>query len=58
MSLLAPGDALLAFIAGGLVLLVLYILKLRRRPLRVSSIIHWNPAAADAQANEPFQRLR
>ncbi|MCX5688614.1 MAG: BatA and WFA domain-containing protein, partial [Planctomycetota bacterium] len=58
MSLLAPGDAFLAFIAGGLVLLVLYILKLRRRPLRVSSIIHWNPAAADAQANEPFQRLR
>jgi len=58
MSLQAPGDALLAFIAGGITLLVLYVLKLRRRPLRVSTIAYWQPAKADAQANEPFQRLR
>ena len=58
MTLLAPADAIVAATAGGLLLLLLYILRLRRRPLRVSTILHWPTAAVDAQANEPFQRLR
>ncbi len=58
MTLLAPADAIVAATVGGLLLLVLYILRLRRRPLRVSTILHWPKAAVDAQANEPFQRLR
>lgn len=50
-----------AIIAGALTLpplLLLYMLKLRRRPVRVSTIMFWPAAAADAQANEPFQRIR
>ena len=58
MTLLAPADAIVAGVAGGLLLVLLYILRLRRRPMRVSTILHWPKAAVDAQANEPFQRLR
>jgi Ca-activated chloride channel family protein len=58
MTLLAPADAIVAGVAGGLMLVLLYILRLRRRPMRVSTILHWPKAAIDAQANEPFQRLR
>lgn len=58
MTLLAPADAIVAGVAGGLLLVLLYILRLRRRPMRVSMILHWPKAAVDAQANEPFQRLR
>ncbi|MEI7658133.1 MAG: VWA domain-containing protein [Phycisphaerae bacterium] len=58
MTLLAPADAIVAAAVGGLLLVLLYILRLRRRPLRVSSILHWPKAVVDAQANEPFQRLR
>jgi hypothetical protein len=58
MTLLAPADAIVAFASAGAFLLLLYVLKLRRRPLRVSTIAFWTRARADAQANEPFQRLR
>jgi hypothetical protein len=39
-------------------LLVLYLLKLRRRPLRVSSTLLWHQATRDLQVNVPFKLLR
>jgi len=56
--LLAPSNALLAASVVLPILLVLYMLKLRRRPLRVSTIAFWLRAPEDLQANEPFQRPR
>ena len=39
-------------------LLLLYFLKLRRRPLRVSSTLLWERAVHDLQVNVPFRWLR
>lgn len=39
-------------------LLLLYFLRLRRQPLRVSSTMLWERAVEDLHANTPFQRLR
>ena len=39
-------------------LLVWYFLKLRRRPVRVSSSFLWKSAAADLEVNVPFRWLR
>lgn len=39
-------------------LLLLYFLRLRRRPLRVSSVMFWERAAKDLQVNAPFQMIR
>lgn len=58
ITFLQPGAMFLA--AGLLVpaLLVLYILRLRRRPLRVSAAFLWLEAARDLQVNTPFARFR
>jgi hypothetical protein len=49
----------LAFILLGLSvpLLLLYFLKVRRQPRRVSSVLLWAPALRDQQASALFQRL-
>jgi hypothetical protein len=50
-----------ALIAAGIALpalLLLYVLKLRRRPLRVGSVLFWPEADAQTQANVPFRRLK
>ncbi|MEO1237157.1 MAG: BatA and WFA domain-containing protein [Planctomycetota bacterium] len=58
MSFLNPVTAL---IAAGLtvpLLVSLYFLKLRRRPVEVPSTLLWKKAIQDLQVNAPFQRIR
>lgn len=48
-------------VAAGLAvpaLLLLYFLKLRRRPVRVSSTLLWERAVTDLQVNAPFRMIR
>lgn len=55
---LTPIPALIAAAICVPILLALYLLKLRRRPLRVGSILFWPKASDDAQVNIPFRWLR
>lgn len=58
MTFLAPGAGL---IAAGIclpIVVLLYFLKLRRRPLRVSSTLLWERTVRDLQVNAPFRWLR
>lgn len=58
ITFLAP---IAGLIAAGLAiptLVLLYFLKLRRRPVRVSSTMLWDNAAADLQVNVPFRWIR
>lgn len=57
MSFLSP-LSLLWFIPLGGVVVVLYLLKLKRKEHVVSSVILWRDAVADIQANAPFQKLK
>ncbi|MBX3390171.1 MAG: VWA domain-containing protein [Phycisphaeraceae bacterium] len=54
MSFLAPTSALIAAALVLPALLAMYLLKLRRRPLRVSSIMLWPESASDIQVNVPI----
>lgn len=54
MSFLAPTSALIAAALVLPALLAMYLLKLRRRPLRVSSIMLWPESATDVQVNVPI----
>jgi uncharacterized protein YegL len=58
MTFLAPIPALLAAAVCVPALLALYLLRLRRRPVRVGSILHWPAATEDVQANVPLRWLR
>ncbi|MEO1583527.1 MAG: VWA domain-containing protein [Planctomycetota bacterium] len=58
MTLLAPLSAAAAAAIAGPLLLLLYVLKLRRKRLRVSSTMLWERAVDDLQVNEPFRWLR
>lgn len=49
--------AAVAFVGTALVLL-LYVLKLRRRPIRVSTTAFFSAAVDDLEANVPWRRLR
>ena len=58
MTLLAPMAALGVGLAGGLVVLTFYLLKLRRRPVRVSTTMFWEDHTRDLEANVPFRWVR
>jgi hypothetical protein len=58
MTFLAPAAAITAAGVGVPILLALYLLKLRRRPVRVGSILFWPRAQEDVQANVPLRMLR
>ncbi len=58
MTLLDPAAAVVAGLLAGPVLLAWYLLKLRRRPVRVSSTRFWRQAFRDLQVNTPFRWLR
>jgi Ca-activated chloride channel homolog len=56
MSFLAPLALGLGAIAGPIILL--YMLRLRRREVQVSSTLLWQQLLRDREANAPWQRLR
>ena len=56
MALLAPLALLLGLLA--VPILILYMLKLRRREVEVSSTLLWQLLLRDREANAPWQRLR
>lgn len=58
MTFLSPIPALIAASLAVPVLIVYYLLKLRRRPVRVSSTLLWMQAVRDVQVNVPFKWLR
>jgi hypothetical protein len=58
VTFLAPMVGLAAAAICVPLLLALYFLKLRRRPVRVSSTFLWQQAVRDLQANVPFRWLR
>lgn len=58
MNFLSPWSAVIAGAITIPILLLLYFLKLRRRPMRLSSTILWQKSYEDLQVNVPFQRLR
>lgn len=58
MTWVSPQAGLLLGAITVPLLLLLYFLRLRRQPLRVSSILLWEGAVEDLHANSPFQRLR
>jgi Ca-activated chloride channel family protein len=58
MTFLAPMTGLIAACVAVPALVALYLLKLRRRPVRVSSTLLWQRAVRDVQANVPLARLR
>ncbi|MCY3833259.1 MAG: VWA domain-containing protein [Chloroflexi bacterium] len=56
MSFLAP--AAFAALAIALPILLLYMLRLRRREVLISSTFLWRQVVQDTEANTPWQRLR
>ncbi|HVK03400.1 MAG TPA: VWA domain-containing protein, partial [Armatimonadaceae bacterium] len=57
MNLIAPLSLLFLPLAGGAIVL-LYLLRLKRRDRVVSSVMLWQAALQDTQANAPFQKLK
>ena len=57
MHLVSPLSLLFLPLIGGLIT-VMYILKLRRKDVIVSSTFLWRQVIRDVQANAPFQKLR
>jgi hypothetical protein len=56
MTILIPSALFLGLLA--LPILLLYMLKLRRRRVEISSIFLWQMLLRDRQANTPWQKLR
>nr|HMN42663.1 VWA domain-containing protein [Phycisphaerales bacterium] len=58
MTFLAPWAGIIGAAIGVPLLVSLYLLKLRRKPLKVSSVLLWEQAVQDLQANVPLRWLR
>ncbi len=58
MTFLTPWSALFAAAVAIPLLLLLYVLRLRRQRLRIASTLLWQKSFEDLQANAPFQKLR
>ena len=58
LEFLAPVAGIVAASIAIPLLALLYFLKLRRRPVRVSSTLLWEQAIQDLQVNAPFRWLR
>ncbi|MFN0134023.1 MAG: vWA domain-containing protein [Phycisphaerales bacterium] len=58
MTLLTPLPAIIAAAIAVPALLALYFLKLRRKSIRVSSILLWERAERDTEVNVPFRMIR
>jgi Ca-activated chloride channel family protein len=58
VTFLAPIPAIVAACITVPALLTFYFLKLRRRPVRVSSTLLWMQATSDLQVNVPFRMIR
>lgn len=56
MTFLSPSA--LWLLAAALPIIVLYMLKMRRKPVRVSSTLLWTQLLLDREANAPWQKLR
>ncbi len=56
MGFLSP--AALIFSALAIPIIIFYMLRLRRQPLRVSSLLLWQKVLQDRRANAPWQRIR
>ena len=56
MGFLSP--AALTFSALAIPIIIFYMLRLRRQPLRVSSLLLWQKVLQDRRANAPWQRIR
>src|SRR5947209_4888740 len=57
MHFISPFALLWTLPIGGIIV-VMYILKLRRKDVVVSSTFLWRQVIRDVQANAPFQKLR
>ncbi|MCX6344330.1 MAG: BatA and WFA domain-containing protein [Armatimonadetes bacterium] len=57
MRFLSP-YSLIWFLPFAAAIIVLYLLKLKRKEQMVSSVMLWQDAVADIQANAPFQKLK
>ncbi len=58
MTFLSPIPAIIAAAITIPILITFFLLKLRRRPVRVGSTMLWDQAVRDLQANVPFRWLR
>ncbi len=56
MGFLSP--AALIFSALAIPIIIFYMLRLRRQPLRVSSLLLWQKVLQDRRANAPWQRIQ
>jgi hypothetical protein len=58
LQFLAPAAGLIAAGLAVPALLFFYFLRLRRKPMRVSSTLFWEQAVSDLQVNAPFRWIR
>lgn len=58
LEFLAPWAGMIGAAISLPALLILYFLKLRRRPMRVSSTLLWEQSVADLQVNAPFRMIK